>query len=227
MVKKMFIVPFFGEYPSYLKHWIANMKYLKPMGYDYLIFSDLELFEKKVADKLDIDPFIIPGTGKPWDFRPTFGVIFEDELKGYDYWGHTDFDCLYGDVNKFMPDEELIKYDIWSNHHSYVDGPWSLYRNCDKINNLFKDCSIWKDILESNVVIGWEENQSKNGFSELVNMKAAKGEITKKNTFYQGHDPDIDTNLTFVNGKLYDKGEEIMTFHYNRKKRFPLDETQL
>jgi hypothetical protein len=217
MIKKLLIIPYFGQYPSFMNQWIANMEYLKPYGYDYLLVGSLKKFEQRIKDKLGIDPCIIHGTGKPWDYRGALGVLFEEEIKGYDYWGHTDFDCVYGDVNKFMPDEELVKYDLWSNHHCYVCGPWTLYKNTEKVNNIFRECDDWKERLEEPQATGWVEQ----GYSEKVDELHDKGEINRIYTFHQGHDPAIDENITFKDGKLYDAGTEIMMFHFNRRKRIP------
>lgn len=221
MIKKLMIVPFFGELPEYMNQWIANMEYLKPYGYDYLLVSSVKLFEQRVKEKLSIEPCIISGTGKPWDFRPAFGVLFEDEIKGYDYWGHTDFDCVYGDINSFMPDDELVKYDIWTNDPQAICGPWTLYKNKDEVNKLFYECPDWKEVLSSPKVHAWDEG----GFSKYVFSK----DLKIKDTFLQGIDANIYKNLSFDNGKLYDNGGEIMMFHYNRRspKKFPLGEEDL
>lgn len=217
-LKKIFIIPWFGEYPEFMNRWIANMEYLKSYGYDYLLVASLPKFEQRVREKLGIEPTIIFGTGKPWDYRPALGKLFEDEIKGYDYWGHTDFDCVYGDVNKFMPDEELIKWDIWSNHYDYICGPWTLYRNNDKINNLFSGFPEWKERMEEPQATGWVEGK----FSqEYIDGLHNKGEIKRLYTFYQGYDPAVDEHIEFKDGKLYDAGTEIMMFHFNRKKRLP------
>lgn len=217
MIKKLLILVWFGPYPKELNRWVANMEYLKQYGYDYLIFSNLKLFEQRVRDKLGIEPFIIEGTGKPWDYRGALGVLFEDEIKGYDYWGHTDFDCVYGDVNSFMPDEELVKYDIWSNHHNYICGPWTLYRNTEVVNNIFRQCPDWKERLTEPKATGWVEM----GFSEMVDKLHEEGKINRLYTFWQGYDAGIDFYVEFKNGKLYDRGTEIFQFHYNRRKRLP------
>lgn len=217
MIKKLFIICWFGPYPEELNRWVANMEYLKPYGYDYLIFSNLKLFEQRVREKLGIEPFIIEGTGKPWDYRGALGVLFEDEIKGYDYWGHTDFDCVYGDVNSFMPDTELVKYDIWSNHHNYICGPWTLYRNTETVNNIFRQCPDWKERMEEPKATGWVEA----GFSEMVDKLHEEGKINRLYTFWQGYDPNIDFYIEFKDGKLYDGDASIMMFHYNRRKRLP------
>jgi hypothetical protein len=80
MTKKLFLIPWFGPYPEWLDQWVANMEYLRPFGYDYLIFSSLDLFKQRVRDKLKIEPVIYPASGKVWDYRPLFGVLFEEEI---------------------------------------------------------------------------------------------------------------------------------------------------
>jgi hypothetical protein len=223
MIKKLMIVIWFGEYPDWLNNWVANMEYLKPYGYDYLIFSNLRLFEQRVRDKLGIEPCIIEGTGKPWDYRGSLGILFEEEIKGYDYYGHTDFDCVYGDINKFMPDEELVKWDIWSNHKNYICGPWTLYKNIKKVNELFLECPDWEERIEEPQATGWIEK----GYSSTVDRLHHEGQINRLYTHYQTRDPNLWKDMTFKDGKLYDARVEVMTLHFNRFKIYPLQEDEL
>src|ERR1700733_7181049 len=132
-ITKLLIVPFFGSLPEWYD------KYTPPKGYDLLLDQDLEGFKQRVRSVLGFDPDIKSGTGKPWDFRPTLGLLYAHEAKGYDFWGHTDLDCVYGDVDKWVTDDFLSNLDVHSNHNTYVCGCWALYRNTEKVNNLFKE----------------------------------------------------------------------------------------
>lgn len=209
MLKKLLIVVWFGPYPIWLNKWVANMEVLKSQGFDYLIISNKELFEKRIKDKLGLETVIEEGTGKPWDFRPALGVLFEEEIKGYDYWGHTDFDCIYGDISKFMPDEELSGLELWSNHHNYVCGPWTLYKNCEKVNNCFYLCNQWKELMLDKNGNGWVERD----FTLTIERN-----LVYKYTMFQADKPD---NLTVKDGCLYDDGKEIMMFHFRHYKYWP------
>jgi len=200
-----------------MDQWVANMEYLKPMGYDYMIFSSLPKFKKRVKDKLGVEAIIKPGEGKVWDYRPMLGVLFEEELKGYDYWGHTDFDVVYGRIDQFMDDDLLDIYDIWSNHHNYICGFWTLYRNTDVVNNLFKKTE-WEKVLANPTPTGWAEKE----YTRAVDLAHNMSEIELRYTYWQGKDPNIDTNLEFKNGILTDAGDEIMTYHFRRTKRWPI-----
>ena len=40
-----------------------------------------------------------------------FGVILEEYFSGYDYWGHSDLDVIYGDLTYFFKKFNLERYD--------------------------------------------------------------------------------------------------------------------
>ncbi len=210
MIKKLFIMPYFGPLPE----WIE--KFELPKGYELVLETDIEKFKKRVKDKLGIDYPGLPGTGKVWDFRATLGVLYEDDIKygGFDFWGHTDFDCIYGDVDKWITDEFLSELDVHSNHKTYVNGCWSLYRNTPEVNNLFKTVPNWKEYLihpESN---GWVEG----AFSRALEQSG----LRYKYTFWQGDPWAKVINLEKKDGKLYQDGQEIMMHHFRYSKKWPL-----
>src|ERR671913_362139 len=57
------------------------------------------------------------------DFRPAFGEIFADELAGYDFWGHSDLDLIFGRIREHLPAAAFEADKILFN------GNFSLYRN--------------------------------------------------------------------------------------------------
>lgn len=208
MTKKLLIMPYFGDMPE----WID--KYEAPIGYDLLIDTNLERFKQRVKDKLGIDCPITYGSPKVWDYRCTFGVLYEEELKNYDFWGHTDFDCVYGDVAKWMTDELLETYDVISNHQTYVCGCWTLYRNKPEVNNLFRKHPYWQDFMTEPHANGWVET----GFSNLLETSGIK----YKYMFAQGNPWADQFSIKKVDGKLYQDGEEIMMLHFKKTKTWPL-----
>jgi hypothetical protein len=189
------------------------------MGYDWLITTDLEDFAKRVKAKLDIECPIVPGTGKVHDFRPALGLLFEEEAKGYDYVGHSDFDCIYGNVAKFMPDSELRQWDIWSNHVDYISGPWTLYRNDPRIIHLFERHPRWREIMSNPESTGWAEFQD--GFTGVVDKAHGAGEIKRLYTMWQTKDLNDFSTLRFENGTLTEGGVERMMAHWRRVKVWP------
>jgi len=208
MYKKIFIMPYFGELPDWYD------KFTVPEGYDILLDQDLEGFKKRVKEKLGIEYTGLVGTGKPWDMRGALGLLYEEEIKGYDFWGHTDFDVVFGDVDKWVTDEFLSQLDVHSNHNTYICGCWSLFRNCKEVNNLFLKSPVWKEMMSYPQPNGWIEKE----FSVLLEQSG----LRYKYTFWQGN-PWTDTpNLVKIGNKLYQDREEIMMFHFRRSKKWPI-----
>lgn len=208
MTKKLMITCFFGDLPPWIEH------YQPPKGYDFLLVTDLEDFNRRVKEKLEIDSPIQPGTGKPWDFRPALGILYEEELQGYDFWGHTDLDCVYGNVEKWVTEEFLADLDVHSNHNTYVCGCWSLFRNIPQVNNLFRQCD-WKRYMLDPKPNGWVEGE----FSRSLE----KSGLRYRYTFWQGNPwADVLRLEQREDGTLLQDGTEIMMFHFRRTKRWPL-----
>ena len=147
MKKIIFICPYFGKYPNYFNLTLNSIKYNDTI--DWLIITDIqekydypknvkvinmsfENLREKIQSyfnfKISLDkPF------KLCDFRPAYGVIFKQYINKYDFWGHCDFDCIYGNLRNFLPENVLEKND-----RIYYLGHMSLYKNIDRINNSFK-----------------------------------------------------------------------------------------
>ena len=148
MKKIVFICPYFGAFPDYFNLTLKSIEYNKTI--DWLIITDIKEkndypdnvkvinmsfteLRKKVQSCFDFD-ICLNKPFKMCDFRPAYGLIFEEYIKNYDFWGHCDFDCIYGDLRKFLPADILEK-----NERIYCLGHMSLYKNNDKINNIFKN----------------------------------------------------------------------------------------
>lgn len=210
-MKKIFIMPYFGDLPEWCD------KFELPKGYDILLDQDLEGFKKRVKDKLGIDYPGLPGTGKVWDYRCALGYLYQEEIKGYDFWGHTDFDCVYGDVDKWVTDKFLSNLDVHSNHNTYVNGCWSLYRNTPEVNCLFLRGDWYKNMTGAEAT-GWVEES----FSRLLEQSGLRYEYT----FWQGNPYTETPVLKKMEGGLYqiqgNSAVEIMMFHFRHTKKWPL-----
>jgi len=207
MLKKIFIMPYFGDLPEWYD------KFELPKGYDILLDQDLEGFKKRVKEKLGIDYPGLPGTGKVWDYRGALGYLYADEIKDYDFWGHTDFDVVYGDVDKWVTDEFLSKLDVHSNHSEYVNGCWSLYRNIPEVTMLFLRGDWYENMIDATPT-GWVEQS----YSRLLERSG----LRYLYTFWQGNPWTKTPNLRKLDGRLYQDDEEIFMFHFRHFKVWPL-----
>ena len=51
-----------------------------------------------------------------------YGLLFSDDLNGYDFWGWLDPDIMIGNIRKFINDGVLNKYDILSTDENLTWG---------------------------------------------------------------------------------------------------------
>lgn len=212
-MKKLFLCPWFGEFPTWHAQYLNNIEIaLKPLGYDFLIPTDIEEFKQRVKTKLGIDAPVTYGGTKVHDYRAALGHLYEEELAGYDFWGHTDFDCVYGKVDDFVSDEFLQGLDIHSDAPEYMCGPWSLYRNTERVNKLFMECPDWQSYLTDPGTSGWVEQ----AFSRLVERSGLRYKYT---LFHAYTDPD---SLYYrEDGRLYCGNREVSMYHFRRTKVWP------
>lgn len=159
--KIIILICYYGQFPWYFPYFLHSCKF--NLTIDFLIFSDIEyqfrlspnvkiinksiseikeLFCKKLGFTVNIDlPY------KFCDFKPAYGLIFEDYTKGYDFWGQSDIDVIYGNIRKFMNSTLLDKYDFISLRHDYTTGCFALYRNNSLMNNIFKRSKDYKHVF--------------------------------------------------------------------------------
>ncbi len=144
-MKNAIIICWFGYLPKYFAFFLNSCKI--NTDYDFLIFTDQKIevqeeniiiIEKTISEinklfsnklKMNIN---IKQPYKLCDFRPAYGKIFEEYLVKYRFWGHCDIDQIFGKINSFITKEILNKYER-INHNGHL----SLYKNCDKMNNLY------------------------------------------------------------------------------------------
>ncbi len=165
-MKVLIIIPYFGIFPPWIDYFIQSCK-ANP-SFQWLLFSNCEepqklpgniTFEKrsltdfnKLASlKLNIK-IQIENPYKICDLRPAFGVIFEDYLENYDYWGYSDLDLIYGNLSTFISKQVIGSYDIISTRYSYISGHFALYKNASPINHLFLKSKAYSRIFNNSKV---------------------------------------------------------------------------
>ena len=220
MISKVLICPYFGELPSWYEHWLANTERMRNFGYDFLFDTDEQDFRKRVWRKLGIECPPMNGTGRVWNFRPAFGMLYEDEIKEFDFWGHTDFDCVYGRVEDWVTANFLDGLDVHSNHDDYICGPWTLYRNTPVVNTMFQATGEWKERMEGD---DWSHGWAEKGFTQIVDNFHAEGLIRRQYTKWQTRSQDdFSTCVLHEDGRLTEGGTECMMLHFRRTKQYPV-----
>lgn len=145
------LIPFFGAFPFYFKYFIHTCKFnpsIKfhiitdhkkpinlPKNIQWLNISLLEL--NNCCSKILFFKTDIKDGYKFCDFKPAYGFIFSEYIKGYDYWGQCDIDLILGDITGYFQALQFWKYDFISVRHDFNSGFFSLFRNTEKMNTLF------------------------------------------------------------------------------------------
>jgi len=173
------IVDYFGKrwpewFPIYLESCRKNstITWLFHTNCDHssfnienVIFRSMtkEEYIKNVNQKLGIN-FPPDDNYKICDLRPAYGELYEEEIRGYDFFGYGDLDLLYGDIRKFYTDE-VLENNVISTHTWCLSGHLTLIRNTKWLRSAFRRIKNWKSILEK------DGNQS---FDEQIFIHAFK-----------------------------------------------------
>lgn len=172
---------YFGNLPNYFSLWKKSCE-CNP-NVDFLILGDQKLTNlppnvRSVFMTLDDIrtratnilgfPARLDAPYKCCDYRVIFGLMFADYLDGYDYWGHCDFDMLFGDLKSFFEKHSLYSYDKF-----LTMGHLSLYRNIPSVNSRYQ---LAKGTCDSKNVYTMSENVA---FDEIYGI----GKVYLENKF--------------------------------------------
>ena len=213
MIRKLLLAPWFGPLPTWYRLWFDNISRLGQFGFDVYVTQDGFDFNRRVKDILGIENAIGDDGRKVCDYRCAFGLLYADLLDGYEWWGTTDLDMVYGRVENWVTDDFLGDIDLHSNHPTYVSGPWSLYRNTPPVNELFTHYSDWRGELENPRTTGWVETS----FSRLLEDSLLGYSYTN----WQTKNLDNFDRLHWDGERLMEGREEVMVAHFRRTKEYP------
>ncbi|MEG0408976.1 MAG: hypothetical protein RR623_08895 [Bacilli bacterium] len=242
------IVPYFGSLPNFFRAWTITAKAnptidfflftddisnIKSDGNIHVIPSTLDEVKERiehVLDKQTLKSIVLSSPYKLCDFRPTYGLSFKDYLEGYDFWGYCDIDLLFGNIRKFITNDVLNYCDRY-----LLNGHLSLYKNCEKMNNLFKfqesgyPALNWQDVFFTADSMYFDEQRgmyTKCMLNQVNIVRETKtcDPITQEPLFYKG---DITSNNQFIvfwkNGNLFmvnkdNHAQELLYAHFFRRK---------
>jgi hypothetical protein len=79
------------------------------------------------------------------EFKPAYGHIFHDLLRGYSHWGYADLDMIFGDLAEWISSDELDDFDITTYSHGdqasvYLRGQFTIHKNNQLVNNIWRGC---------------------------------------------------------------------------------------
>lgn len=259
MIKKVFILTQFGKPHEWTEEYFKNVAKLEATGWYWKIFTpnkyenvpnNVEIIDMTIEQlndlmekKIGVNPknYLLEN-GVPSkhvsDFYVASGAIFEDYIKGFDMWGITNWDVMYGRLSKFIPDELLEACDVFSDDVATINGVFCLFKNNEKMNNLFKEIPLWENLFTTHKLFGTDEYM----MTDLVRSKSDLTFLCPQ--FYPLHSHDrLEQHALNVklkeekDGSLWELfadigapnwiharpfiGRELPYFHFIRTKKWP------
>lgn len=257
MKKIVIIVPYFGSFPAMVNLTFHSMA--KNETIDWLIFTDKKWISKQynnirfiemsfmemkdlIKDKLGT---LLSSPYKLCDYKPTYGYLFYEYVKDYDFWGYCDLDIIFGNLRNFFTEDKLNKYD-----KIYDLGHLSIYKNIDAVTEAFMGNEIYhvpyKDILNHKYICVFDEpcNNKNEGINQILKglgfsvykdrNEIADIDIRYENFHITARDNYNDFYLIYSNGtlvlkRLHDKSfcQEVAYAHYQQRKNIPIKTNNL
>ncbi len=162
MQKLAIVICYFGSWPRWMHLFMESCR-LNPTV-DFVLVTDcgacdsscdnvkriemtLASFQELAVERLGIE-LEIADPYKLSDYKPFYGVLFEEVLRGYDFWAYADLDVIYGDIRSFLTDDVLHRYDVISSRPEFTAGHFTLWRNTPELSRLFEQSKNWRRVLQ-------------------------------------------------------------------------------
>lgn len=143
----LIIIPYYGTLPEWFQLFLASCENTEKMDF-LLLTNDRSFFRFPPNFKVHYEEFTsaqkrfklvlgedayINDAYKICDYKSTFGDVYSEFLKGYRFWGHSDIDLIFGNIDKFLEASNYTEYD-----RTFPHGHFSIYRNSPAVNQLYK-----------------------------------------------------------------------------------------
>lgn len=167
MKKVLIIIPYFGCFPEWIDLFFFSCK--KNPYIDFLLYTDcaqssidanvrivnINYIEycNMVSQKFNIT-FCPSNKYKLVDLKPFLGILHENDLSPYDFWGFGDLDLVYGDLRIILNDKRLLRYDLFTTHSDRCAGHFTVIKVKSKYT---KFCLKFKDKLADEHIYGLDE----------------------------------------------------------------------
>ena len=245
------VVCYFGQWPRWFNLFLETCAHNPSI--QFFFFTDCGT-PARTADNLAFIPFTmadfnalaahktglpvtLPRPYKVGDIKPAYGVMFEEYLREFDFWGYCDVDLIYGNIRKFITEDVLETYDVIASRKEYMTGHFNLYRNTEPIRHLYRESADYEKVFLSDTHYFFEECNRLWRYllqggalfettSEVESMTHVVRRLDRQGTLRASFAPrarekmDVQQpawKVCWDRGRLIDvrRGEEIMYFHFH------------
>lgn len=221
-MKIVLICPYFGKLPNYFDYVLKSCEFNTKIN--WLIFTDdtqtfnypknvevvymkFEQFREMIQSKFDFK-INLENPYKLCDYKPLYGYVLEEYLKEFDYWGHCDIDCIFGDLHKFI--NEAIKNNY---EKIFYLGHLTIYKNKQEVNKRFMlnvDGKSYLDVLQTNEICVFDEAFEKLSMNTIY--KTYNYNFYKKQIF-------ADISCLYYDFRLYQYNDNLKYSLENRSNK--------
>jgi len=252
MVSVGIIIPYYGKLPVYFRLFLKGLENNRGI-LNVILFTDLPLIDYRLPDNLIVYnmsfkelkvliehktsiPINMDSYYKLCDIKPSYGLVFEDYIKDYAFWGFGDLDVIYGDLEKLINQESLLKYDAIIGRKKWVSGCMAIFRNNDFMRKLFLKSKDVEVVFNNQDYLGFDEvsmcwtevrksedpckvNYPIQNFTFLLFNEVKNGIYLNNHDFYR--ESIVKNGFLHINlGKILDQdGEEYVLYHFITEKR--------
>jgi hypothetical protein len=178
------LCPYFGRWPAWMNFFVESCKWNPDVRWrfytdcgepenragniDYVPIS-FDDYKALVRSRLGIafdpaDPY------KLCDLKPALGLLHEQDIAGYPFFGYCDLDVIYGNIARFYDGERLAGFDVVSTHPELLSGHFAVLRNTHQLRHAFERISDYRAQFEAPQYTGFDEHQ----FSRMLPKSAAE-----------------------------------------------------
>ena len=189
------VLAYFGRWPAWMEYFLASCR-LNP-EYHWLIFTDIGQLPsacdnvfvrlisyaelKQRAEAVSQLTVSLEHPYKVCDLKPLYGRIFQHELQGYDFWGYTDLDVIYGRLPSFVFASDLNGCDVFTAAPRLIVGHFTLFRNSPHVCDTFLRVPALSQILGEYECVAFDEQ----AFAAQIEREAAAGSLRLKRSAIQ------------------------------------------
>jgi hypothetical protein len=232
-MKIAFINVYFGKWPMWFPAFLQSCRHNPSVN--WFLFTDCPIpettlenvkfipftmaeFNALASRKLDLD-IQLSFPRKVCDFKSAFGVLFEEYLQGFDFWGHCDIDIIWGDIRSFVTESILQESQVISGCNDRVVGHCTLWKNEPQVNELFKFVPEYREILTDRQYRNLDETVMTRTLKTIVNADGSTNKVRvywAKRLVAGGHIlEDRPKGWSWERGKILRKNsEEYMYLHF-------------
>lgn len=157
----VFIIPYFGRWPFWMPLFLKSCRFNPDIN--WILYSDCghpdELpanvryvpmsfaeYCQLVSRRLGFE-FSPQRAYKLCDLKPALGHVHEEDIEGFDFWGFSDIDVIYGQLRDYFTAEKLACFDFFSTHERRVSGHLCLMRNNERMRTVFRKIPDFQQML--------------------------------------------------------------------------------